>query len=70
MTFTETDLANLKAALVSGATRVQIGDRMVEYRSQKELLEVIKMVEASLAEPAPEEVNPNVIQVSFSRGSR
>lgn len=68
MEFTETDLENLKAALLSGARKVQVGDRIVEYRSQSEIIAAIKMVEQYLAEN--QDANSNVISASYSRGER
>ena len=71
LTFTEADLENLKQAYVTGATRVKVGDREVEYRSQKDLLEAIKIVEQSLNGISDDiDDNPTVIQAGFSRKPR
>ncbi len=66
--FTSADLANLKAALVSGARKVQIGDRIVEYRSQADLMAAIEMVQAEL-EGASAEIddNPSIVRATYSR---
>lgn len=66
ITFTQADLDNLKAALVSGASEVQIGDRKVKYKSQKEILEAIRIVQQSLEDASPSSVN--VIPTGFSKG--
>lgn len=48
LTFTTEDLERLKEALLTGATRVRIGDREVEYRSLSEIAQLIKEIEAQL----------------------
>jgi hypothetical protein len=68
MTFTEADLENLKAALISGARKVQIGDRIVEYRSQNEILAAIRLIEQTIAGTSTDSETANVITSSFSRG--
>lgn len=68
MTFTQTDLDALKEALVSGVLEVSIGDRRVKYRTQAELLAVIKMVEDSMEASTDLESNPSMIQAGFKRG--
>jgi hypothetical protein len=69
LTFTQSDLDALKAALLTGALEVTIGDRTVRYRSQKEILEVIRMVEEYLnGVPTDVDDNPNIIRPTFSRG--
>ncbi len=71
LTFTTTDLDNLKAALVSGASKVQIGDRTVEYRSQKDLLAAIQMVQNYLDGVSTDvDDNPNIVRPTYSRGER
>ncbi len=66
LVFTQTDLDNLKAALVSGATKVKVGDREVEYRKQSDLLAAIQMVQSYL-EGVSDDVddNPNVINATY-----
>ena len=49
MTYTETDLLELKKALKNSERRVSFGDRSVEYRSIEELKLAIREVEADLA---------------------
>ena len=48
MTYTETDLLELKKALKNSKRRVSFGDRSVEYRSIEELKSAIREVEADL----------------------
>lgn len=66
--FTTSDLANAKAALASGATEVQIGDRLVKYRSQKDLLALISMITEQLDGTDTSTESPNVVNPTFSRG--
>lgn len=66
MTFTASDLDNLKAALLSGVLRVRIGDRDVQYRSLDELERTIKKVEAYLAGSSA--ANTKNIKASYSKG--
>lgn len=71
MTFTSSDLDNLKAALLSGALEVTIGDRTVKYRSQADLIKAIKIVEAYLnGVPTSADDNPSVIKGSYKRGGQ
>lgn len=69
LVFTQTDLDNLKAALVSGALRVQLGDRLVIYRSQAELINAIRLVESQLS-GLNTTTTPNVIQATYSKGRK
>jgi hypothetical protein len=55
LTFTLEDLENLKKSLLTGATRVRIGDREVEYRSLSEIAQLIKEIEAQLNPTTPKE---------------
>lgn len=55
LTFTTEDLERLKEALLTGATRVRIGDREVEYRSLSEIAQLIKEIEAQLNPTTPKE---------------
>jgi hypothetical protein len=66
--FTTEDLANLKAALVSGALIVQIGDRTVKYRDQKDIIQAIRMVQQEL-EGIPSD-SGTTVQAKFSKGSK
>ena len=68
MTFTTADLDALKEALISGATEVQIGDRRVKYKSQKEIIQAIKMIQ-SVIDGAPSET-PNVISTTYTKGRK
>lgn len=71
LTFTQADLDALKAAFVTGALEVQIGDRRVKYRSQNELLAAIKMVEQAVSGVSTDLAdNPNVVQAGYSRKPR
>jgi hypothetical protein len=67
--FTQADLDNLKAALVSGAMEVTIGDRTIKYRTQKDLLAAIEMVSQYL-DGVSDDVDdlPDIIRPTFSRG--
>ncbi len=47
--FTQQDLDNLKEALVSGAATVMVNGRSITYRSKQDLIDLIKLVEESLA---------------------
>jgi hypothetical protein len=67
--FTTADLANAKAALASGALRVQLGDRLVIYRSQKEILELIRLIQSELNGPNVTSTAA-ISQASFSKGNR
>ena len=65
--FTSEDLANLKAAYASGALRVRIGDREVIYRSSKEILDAIRLVQQEL-NGVPSDT-ASTIQAKFSKGN-
>ncbi len=69
--FTQEDLLNLKEALVSGASTVTVGGRSITYRSKKELLELIKIVQDELAgnDPSVTE-NTSTIIASFDKKGR
>lgn len=67
--FTQADLDNLKAAYVSGARKVQVGNRLVEYNSPDEILKAMETVANYLAGNSTSiDDNPSVIQSTFSRG--
>lgn len=66
--FTTHDLSNLKAALVSGALIVQIGDRMIRYRDQNDIIKAIRMVKQEL-EGIPSDT-ATTIQATFNKGNR
>lgn len=68
ITFTQADLDALKEAFVTGALEVQIGDRRVVYRSQKDLLAAMKMIEDAVTGVSDDiDDNPNVVQAGYSR---
>lgn len=66
--YTEADLANLKAALVSGVSRVTISGRTVEYRDVGELQRAIATVEASLASTTASGSRVMTRKLGFHRG--
>lgn len=70
MNFTLSDLNNLKAALVTGAMSVQIGDRTITYRSQSEIISLIKLIDAQLNPPAVTATSPDIVSAKFSKGAR
>jgi len=66
ITFTSADLVALKAALLSGALRVRIGDREVTYRSQADIIAAIQMIQQVIdGSTAADSQN---IKASFSKG--
>lgn len=67
--YTSDDLAALKAALVSGATRVRIGEREINYRSQKEIQDLIAQIQTELSPPSTSS-SPNLIKATFSKGAK
>jgi hypothetical protein len=67
VTYTQADLDALKDALVTGASEVQIGDRKIRYRSQAELLQAMKIVEAQLT-PVSTSVSTSLIQGTYRKG--
>ena len=66
LTFTESDLDNLKAALLTGALRVRIGEREVIYRSQAEILKAIKMI-SEYIEAQTDTTTSSLVQSSFTK---
>lgn len=50
MTFTTSDLANVKAAIASGELRVTVNGRTVEYRSMADLLKAKATIETELSQ--------------------
>jgi len=66
MTFTAADLVALKAALISGALRVRIGDREVTYRSQAELIAAIQMIQQVI--DGSGSADSQNVKASFSKG--
>lgn len=49
MTVTATEIATLRKAINSGATRVSYGDKSVEYRSLTEMKETLAAMEREYA---------------------
>lgn len=68
VTFTQTDLDNLKEALLTGAEEVVIGDRKIRYRSQTHLLQLIKMAQEYIDGAATSSTSTSLIQAKFSKG--
>lgn len=68
ITFTQTDLDNLKEALVTGAEEMVIGDKKIRFRSQKHLLELIKLAQESINGDATSTTSSSTIQGTFSKG--
>ncbi len=69
LTFTQADLDRLKEAYLTGARKVQVGDRTIEYNSPKELLAAIELVSAYI-DGLSDDVDdlPNIVRPTFSRG--
>lgn len=68
MNFTQDDLIALKAALLMPEAEVTIGDRRVKFKTQKEILQMIQIVQEAL-DGVPTE-SPNQIAASFSKGQK
>lgn len=68
VTFTQTDLDNLKEALLTGAEEVVIGDRKIRYRSQTHLLQLIKMAQEYIDGATMSSTSTSLIQAKFSKG--
>lgn len=49
MAFTAEQLANLEKAASSGQLRVQLGDKVIQYQTLTELMDVIRMARADQA---------------------
>jgi hypothetical protein len=67
LTFTQDDLDALKEALLTGASRVKVGDREIEYRSQADIRAAIAMVQAYLDGVSTATYSPNVVQSTYSK---
>lgn len=52
MTYTQTDIDNMKAMLASGQIEYRKGDVMVRYRSVEEAMRVLAMMERDVASAA------------------
>ena len=72
MSFSQTQLEALQAALTQGERRVSFGDKTVEYRSVDELRLAIREVKRGLAEQAASTGMwpgaPRQIRVTTSKG--
>lgn len=66
ITFTQQDLDALKAALLTGASEVQIGDRRVRYNSQAEIINLINMISSFL--DASTTTSSKIAQASYTKG--
>jgi hypothetical protein len=66
LTFTAADLVALKAALISGARRVRIGDREVEYQSREEIIATIQMIQQVI--DGSNTADSQNIKASYSKG--
>jgi collagenase-like PrtC family protease len=66
--YTQTDLDNLKEALLTGADEVRIGDRHLRYRNQGELIKLIQVVQAAVDGIKKLDTSPNLIQATFKKG--
>ena len=67
MSFTQTELDELKQAYASGALRVVHEGKTVEYGSEADLLRRIRMIENDLKSVSGQNT-PSVSFSSFSRG--
>jgi len=65
ISYTQAHLDALKEALLTGASEVRVGDRTIKYRSQKELRELITLVENYLNASTP---TVSTTQATFSKG--
>lgn len=66
MSYTQTQVDALRAAIATGALEVQNGQERVKYRSLSEMRRVLADAEASLAGPA--QTRPTHFQPVFDRG--
>lgn len=64
MAWTAAQLAALKNAVATGATRVTHEGRTVEYRSMSEMIKIIQLMEAEASGTQP----PRSTLVRFDRG--
>lgn len=62
----QTAIDNLQAALAAGVKTVRIGDRMIEYQSQKEILAAINYFQSLIDGTSTESVKQ--IKVSYTKG--
>lgn len=67
ITYTQDDLDALKEALLTGASQVTVNGRTIIYRSKKELMELIGMIEDQLSGNTNLESSTTVVVGGFSR---
>lgn len=72
MQFQESDLDQLKQALISGVTSISVEGRTVTFQSLDQIAKTIQMIEEQIARQESEENNeeyikPNLIKASFKR---
>jgi hypothetical protein len=68
ITYTQTHLDALIEALATGAKSVQVGDRKIEYNSQKELLALIAMIQKQLDGVDTTQTSSKNVPYTFSKG--
>lgn len=66
MAWTQTDVDALKSALKSGTRLVRYADKTIEYRSLQEMRELLRMMEADVADTAGTRVTRSYAK--FSKG--
>lgn len=72
MSWTQTDVDNLKEAIASGAAEIQFSDRRIKFRSKQEMLDLLKLMQDDIAgsnDANSEEVS-KFQSVDFSKGKR
>lgn len=67
MTFQESDLVQLKKALLSGTQSISMGGRTVTFQSLEEIKKTIKEIEAKIAADAEEAIVPNKVVATFQK---
>ncbi len=65
--YTNTDYETLVKSIAQGVTVVQYGDKRVEYRSLKEMLQIKSMMAAELGLNADQNISSRKF-ASFSKG--
>lgn len=61
-------LDDMYRALYSGALRVQMGDRTIQYRTATDLKRAIEMLEADIAGTLSDRQEANVYKPKYQRG--
>lgn len=67
MAWTQADVDKLKAAIATGARRVQYRDQLVEYNSLTDMITALKMMEAEVAGGAANTTS-RASYATFSKG--